>query len=47
MKCSGESGDGACKTSAKDCCAKRILELEPDFEEQKSLVQEILEKKGL
>src|SRR6267143_5962841 len=29
-----------------DCCAKHILDLQPDFIEQKSLVQEVIEKAG-
>jgi len=28
------------------CCAKRILELQPDFKSQKSLVQEVIEAAG-
>lgn len=28
------------------CCNKRILELQPDFQEQKSLVQEVIEAAG-
>jgi len=28
------------------CCAKRILELQPDFKEQRSLVQEVIEAAG-
>jgi hypothetical protein len=35
-----------CKSGAIDCCAKRILELQPDFQEQKSLVQEVIETAG-
>jgi len=38
MQCKG------CITNA--CCAKRILELQPDFMEQKSLVQEVIEAAG-
>lgn len=36
-KCTGES---------EDCCAERILSSQPDFEEQKSLVQEVIEDAG-
>jgi hypothetical protein len=35
-----------CQSGATDCCAKRILDLQPDFAEQKSLVQEVIEKAG-
>jgi hypothetical protein len=31
---------------SNSCCAKRILELQPDFKEQKSLVQEVIEAAG-
>jgi len=37
---------GKCQTGATDCCAKRILDLQPDFKEQKSLVQEVIEASG-
>ena len=36
-KCTGEKDD---------CCTERILSLQPDFEEQKSLVQEVIEEAG-
>lgn len=39
MKC-----EGGCEHD--DCCVKRILELQPDFQEQKSLVQEVIEAAG-
>ena len=35
-----------CKDDATVCCNKRILELEPDFQAQKSLVQETIEDAG-
>jgi hypothetical protein len=35
-----------CKSGATACCAKCILELQPDFKEQKSLVQEVIEDAG-
>ena len=35
-----------CLLGAKNCCAKQILELQPDFEAQKSLVQEVIEAAG-
>jgi hypothetical protein len=37
---------GKCRSGATDCCAKRILDLQPDFTEQKSLIQEVIEKAG-
>jgi len=37
---------GKCKPDATDCCAKRILDFQPDFKEQKSLVQEVIEECG-
>lgn len=40
-----ESGE-KCPPGAADCCAKRILTLQPDFQEQKSLVQEVVENAG-
>jgi hypothetical protein len=33
-------------TTLTNCCAKRILELQPDFKAQKSLVQEVIEERG-
>jgi hypothetical protein len=35
-----------CEADATDCCHKRILELQPDFQQQKSLVQEVIEAAG-
>ena len=35
-----------CDLNATDCCAKRILDLQPDFVEQKSLVHETFEAAG-
>ena len=35
-----------CDVDASSCCAKRILEHQPDFQAQKSLVQEVIEKAG-
>jgi hypothetical protein len=38
---------GKCKKCSSDnCCGKRILELQPDFQQQKSLVQEVIEAAG-
>ena len=41
-----DGSGGKCKSDATACCAKRILELQPDFKEQKSLVQEVIEECG-
>ena len=41
-----DGSGGKCKSDATSCCAKRILELQPDFKEQKSLVQEVIEECG-
>jgi hypothetical protein len=35
-----------CRSGATDCCAKCILDLQTDFLEQKSLIQEVIEKAG-
>ena len=35
-----------CTVGSTGCCAKRILELQPDFKEQRSLVQEVIEEAG-
>ena len=35
-----------CNIAATSCCAKRILNLQPDFQEQRSLVQEVIEAAG-
>jgi hypothetical protein len=35
-----------CQQGKTTCCAKRILELQPDFHAQKSLVQEVIEAAG-
>ncbi|THH13846.1 hypothetical protein EUX98_g9674 [Antrodiella citrinella] len=43
MKC---RGDKKCDADATVCCATRILELQPDFTEQRSLVQEVIEAAG-
>ena len=40
-----ECKDG-CETDATICCASQILSLQPDFKEQKSLVQEVIECAG-
>jgi hypothetical protein len=39
-------GKGKCDIDVISCCAKHILELQPDFQAQKSLVQEVIEKAG-
>jgi hypothetical protein len=35
-----------CDPVSEICCCKHILELQPDFQEQQSLVQEVIEKAG-
>ena len=35
-----------CTAGATDCCAKRLLSLQPDFKAQKSSVQEVIEAAG-
>jgi hypothetical protein len=35
-----------CSVGSVGCCAKQILELQPDFKEQRSLVQEVIEEAG-
>ena len=35
-----------CDPDATDCCAKHILDLQPDFQEQKSLMHETIEGAG-
>ena len=35
-----------CELEAISCCNRRILELQPDFKEQKSFVQEVIEAAG-
>ena len=35
-----------CKADVTDCCNKHILEHQPDFQQQKSLVQEVIEAAG-
>lgn len=42
MKCRGEK----CAAGSVNCCAKRLLDLQPDFKEQRSLVQEVIEEAG-
>lgn len=38
---------GKCKKcTSESCCQKHILELQPDFQQQKSLVQEVIEAAG-
>ncbi|KAF8587255.1 hypothetical protein K439DRAFT_1645973 [Ramaria rubella] len=44
MQCKKLDGsDIKCNPNATDCCATRILELQPDFQVQTSLVQEVIE----
>lgn len=35
-----------CDPDAIDCCTKRIIDLQPDFKEQKSLIHETIEAAG-
>ena len=35
-----------CSVGSADCCAKRLLELQPDFKEQRSLIQEVIDGAG-
>jgi hypothetical protein len=35
-----------CEVGATSCCARRLLGQQPDFQEQKSLVQEVIEATG-
>jgi hypothetical protein len=35
-----------CQSGGTTCCAKRILECQPNFQAQKSLVQEVIEAAG-
>ena len=58
MKCGSQQGSALkkqdkgseplakCQSGSTDCCAKRILDLQPDFAEQKSLIQEVIENAG-
>lgn len=41
MKC-----ESTCDAGLDDCCARRILEWQPDFLEQQSLVQEVIKAAG-
>jgi hypothetical protein len=36
----------SCTTDSTDCCAHRIIERQPDFAQQQSLVQEVIETAG-
>lgn len=36
----------ACEVSVTDCCACHLLGIQPDFKEQQSLVQEVIEAAG-
>ena len=37
---------GGCPVDGSNCCASRLLSIQPDFVEQKSLVQETIEANG-
>jgi hypothetical protein len=42
-----EDGSGdKCEAGVTDCCAKCILDFQPNFQKQKSLVQEVIEAAG-
>ena len=41
MKCQDK-----CRVDSGNCCAKRLLEVQPDFQEQRSLVWEVIEAAG-
>ncbi|KIJ39957.1 hypothetical protein M422DRAFT_174478, partial [Sphaerobolus stellatus SS14] len=41
-----DGSGGRCQPNSTDCCARHILDLQPDFHEQKSLVQEVIEEAG-
>jgi len=41
-----ECKEPKCMPDAMTCCASRILSLQPDFQAQKSLVQEVIEAAG-
>jgi hypothetical protein len=41
MKCRDK-----CLVESVNCCSKRLLEVQPDFQEQRSLVQEVIEAAG-
>ena len=46
MQCKKNRLGVKCKSGAIDCCEKCILELQLHFQEQKSLVQEVIEVAG-
>ncbi len=46
LKFNCDSTPSKCDPDAHDCCGRRILELQPDFREQKSLVQEVIAARG-
>lgn len=46
MQCKKSPNGMKCEPGTTNCCAKRILNLQPDFQEQKSLVQESIEAAG-
>lgn len=41
-----DGSEGRCKSAATDCCAQNILDLQPNFQKQQSLVQEVIEAAG-
>lgn len=46
MQCKSQKNGEKCTSDATDCCAQHILDLQPDFQEQKSLIQEVIEAAG-
>lgn len=46
LKFNCDSTPSKCDPDAHDCCRRCILELQPDFHEQKSLVQEVITAQG-
>jgi hypothetical protein len=48
MQCRKEKNGsgGTCDPASTQCCMKRILDLQPDFQEQQSLIQEVIEDAG-
>ena len=46
MQCKKGDDSLKCPVDSTDCCAKRILDLQPDFASQKSLIQEVIEAAG-
>ena len=41
-----ETHKKGCVNGIEDCCGRRILELQPDFREQKGMVEEEVTRRG-